>query len=118
MSQRGQGDSGFTDPRDLGGDVSGPGGPYDRGAFVVDARRALLVDYQEVCQIDGWGEDVYALLLEGRVNRTQDRAKVMAVGGIDFMAALITELHGVAERAGVGDELRRACDERWQEMPH
>lgn len=112
-------DSGYTDPRDLGGDISGPGGPHDKGGVVVDARRALIVDYQEVVQIDNPsdGRQAVGLLLKGRINQSPDRASVLCLGTLDFSAALITECFGLAQRMGQLDELERLCDERWKAMP-
>ena len=110
------------DPRELGGTVTGPGGPFDFGQAIIDASRAILPDYQEVVKVDpesaGDDDEAFAFLFSGRINRTSDRASVMLLGGIDFMAATITQCHGVAERAGLQRKLHEACEARWREMPH
>lgn len=111
----------MSDPRELGGDIVGPGGPFDRGGVLLDMSKAIHVDYQEVCKIDprgARGQLAFALVLEGRINQTQDRAKVMCIESLDGLAALVTEANGVAERAGVLDEFMALCDARWKAMPH
>jgi hypothetical protein len=102
----------FTDPRDLGGDVAGPGGPHDRGAFLIDTAKALLLDYHTVVRLDTSDESEFiaALLLEGRVNKTPDRAKVLVLTNEDGIAAIISELIALLGRAG-GQFLAR-LDER------
>lgn len=114
--------SDIDDPRDLGGSIAGPGGPYEHGQVVLDASKALIVDFQEVCKVDehggARGQLMFALLLEGRINQTQDRARVMCFESLDGLAALVTEVNGVAERAGVQDEFLAICDQRWKAMPH
>jgi hypothetical protein len=110
------------DPRELGAAMAGPGGPFDMGGVVIDASRALIVDYQDIAKIDpeqgARGQEAFACTFSGRINQTPDRASVMLLGDIDFMAATITEMHGVAERAGLQRKLHEACEARWREMPH
>lgn len=114
--------SDIDDPRELGGDIAGPGGPFDSGGVVLDASKAILVDYQEICKVDeGFrGQLGFALLVEGRINQTEDRAKVMLFESLDGLAALVTEINAVTQRASplIHEEFRRLCDERWKEMPH
>jgi hypothetical protein len=111
------------DPRELGGDMAGPGGPFDFGQTVIDARQAVLVDAQEWAKVDpeagARGQDeMFAGLFQGRINQTQDRARVLLFGNLDFLAATITEIHGIAERAGLNNKLMAACEARWADMPH
>lgn len=113
------------DPRKLGGEIAGPGGAMDFGGVVLDARHAILVESQEVCKVDPehgarGNDEMFAFLFAGRINQTIDRAKVMLFGDLDFMAAIVTEIHGVAERAGpeYQRKLHRLCEDRWREMPH
>lgn len=116
------------DPRPLGGDIAGPGGPYDRDAVVVDTTNAVIMDYSEVSIVhlgrrNGPSEAAVALRLDGRINRTADRTRVLYILNGDGVAALITELLGVvkrAEKAGapeLANELRSRLGERWDEMP-
>lgn len=118
------------DPRRLGGDIAGPGGPHDRHAFVVDSTDAVLLDHTTVSIVhlarrDAPGEVEHAvgLLLEGRVNKTRDRTRVLYLVNADGAAALFTELAGLASRASaegltdLADEFVARCGERWDEMP-
>ena len=109
----------FTDPRDLGGEISGPGGPYDHGAIIIDTSKALLVDHHEIVKLDNPsdGREIIAWLIDGRINQSPDRAKVMFLGDTDFAAAIVTEIHGLMKRMGRLAEFNRLCEERWEEMP-
>lgn len=108
-----------TDPRSLGGGISGPGGPHDEGQFVIDTSNALLLDYHTVVRVDTDDPDdlVVALLLEGRINRLTDRAKVLVLTNEDGVAAFISELLALLGRAGgpfqqrLGDRLQALRDE-------
>lgn len=108
-----------TDPRDLGGDVAGPGGPHDVGQVVIDTRRAIIMDGLTAVKVDNPsdGREFVALLIEGKINQSPDRAKVMLLGDLDMLASLITEAHGLARRMGAADELMELCRERWMAMP-
>jgi len=113
----------MRDPRDLGGSFSGGDDPFGQGDVLLDARYAILADNLDVCKVDPehgarGREGVYAVLIGGRINQTQDRARVMFFGDLDWLAALVTEINGVAERAGRSAEFGRLCDERWRRMPH
>ncbi len=109
----------IDDPRDLGGSISGPGGPYDDDQTIVDATRALIVSALTAARItEGAGEiPSFALLFEGHVNRTEDEAQVVLLGDLDMLATIITEAWGVAHRSGLRDELQKLCDGRWEVMP-
>jgi hypothetical protein len=90
------------DPRDLGGDISGWGGPLDRNAVVVNTERSVLLEEVE-CAIahntsDGRGAVV--ILLAGRINRSTDRARVLYLADADGVAALVTERESLMRRAG------------------
>lgn len=97
-----------TDPRRLGGGIAGPGGAHDRGGVVIDTRNAVLHQGTTVAMVDGAEQLTIALELEGRVNRSSDRARVLYLLPIDGAAALISELIGVVSRAG--DEARAELD--------
>lgn len=114
----------MTDPRKLGGDIAGPGGPYDEDAVVVSVEHAVLLDNTNVALIethrDGkFTEKALALLMEGRINKTHDRAKVLFLLNGDGAAALVTELVGVAKREGAefAADFVVAMEERQKEMP-
>lgn len=119
---------GARDPRGSHGDIAGPGGPYDKDAVVVDMTNAVILDYSTVSLVGlvrrgEEDETGVALLLEGRVNKTKDRTRVLYVMNADGAAAIVTELLGIAKRAERGGdgqlaaELRQRLGERWDEMP-
>jgi hypothetical protein len=112
----------------VGGSIAGPGGPYDRHGVVVDTSDAVLLDGSQVALIEARrsapgappSELAFALELQGRVNRTQDRANVLYVLNADGLAALVTELLAVATRAGATDlltEVLERVQKRWEEVP-
>ena len=84
--------------------------------------RAIIVDYHDIAKIDPEAgargqREAFAMIVEGRINQTADRGRVALLGGLDMMAAFITQMHGVAQRAGLGAKLSSLCTERWEEMP-
>jgi hypothetical protein len=90
-----------TDPRRPGGDIAGPGGPFDKNAVVISAENAVLLDHATVAQMeDSHYSDIIAMQLDGRINQTQERARILYVFDVDGAAAIITELYGVAARMG------------------
>ena len=119
---------GVPDPRELGGGIAGPGGPYDRHGVVIDTRNAVLLDGTNVSLVEGRrsqpgapaSELLFALELQGRINRTEDRAQVLYLFGADGLAGIVTELLAVAARAGapelVGEVLER-LEARVKETP-
>lgn len=91
------------DPRTSGGDgnIAGPGGPHDHHAVVVDTTNAVLLDHSNVCLMEaGDGSVALAVLLEGRINKTSDRARNLYLMNEDGAAALVTELLALANRIG------------------
>lgn len=111
------------DPRKLGGGISGPGGPYDKDAVVIDTGNAVLLDGAVVAIVGGVRDGVLddkpiaALTLQGRVNRTTDRVQVLFLMNEDGAAGIITELIGVMSRGGWGQEFRDLLQKRMKEMP-
>lgn len=89
------------DPRKTGGDIAGPGGPHDRNAVIIDTTGAVLLDSSDVCLMEtAGGSVVMAMLLEGRINKTTDRARNLYLLNGDGAAAIITELLALAHRIG------------------
>lgn len=87
------------DPRKTGGDIAGPGGPHDRNSVIVDTTDAVLLDRSDVCLVEtSNGTPVLAMLLEGRINKTTDRARNLYLLNEDGAAALVTELLALAHR--------------------
>lgn len=115
--------SGPTDPRLPGGDIAGPGGPYDNDGVIVDATKAVLTDNQvsliKVGREGEWGEKAMALLLEGRINKTEERAKILFLVGPDGAAALVSEIVAMCGREGstFAAEFQVAFEERMKAMP-
>jgi hypothetical protein len=97
--------NGHTDPRRLGGDIAGPGGPHDQGAVVIDGTDAILMESLDICVIDqvhagkSVGTGIY-LVVDGRINKTSERARVGIVCNTDGAAAMVTELLALTHRAG------------------
>ena len=92
----------ITDPRGLPGDIAGPGGPHDWGQNIVDASHAVLLDGATTSTLDpgDGGPRGVALLLEGRINQREERARVLFLMGTDGAAAIITEICALLGRAG------------------
>lgn len=91
----------IDDPRDLGGDIAGPGGPRDRGGVVISTQGALNPDSATIAMIED-GEQAgkaAALVLEGEVVGTGDRARLLVLLGPDAAAAVVTEIAALAVRA-------------------
>lgn len=97
------------DPRKSGGNIAGPGGPRDENAVVIDTTDAVLLDYSETALMGVPGQEspVLALLMEGRINKTTDRAKNLYLMNEDGAAALVSELVALGYRIGpqFGDRL-------------
>lgn len=110
-------------PRDLSGDIAGPGGPHDRNAVVVDASEAVLLDYSEVTIVETFrngqgGDKALGLLLKGRVNKSDDRASVLFLLNADGAAAIATEIIGIAGRSSeFAPEFLERFQARMGEMP-
>lgn len=89
------------DPRKTSGDIVGPGGPHDRHGVILDDRTGVLLDHSTVTLVETRsGEPVLAMLLEGRINKTTDRARNLYLMNEDGAAALVTELLALAHRIG------------------
>jgi hypothetical protein len=108
------------DPARSGGDSVG-GSPYGRGNTVLDMRGAVLLEYNEVILVDSKRDEApaMALILEGRVNYETRRVKQMYLFGPDGAAALVTQMFGLAARAGgrFAQEFAELVTERSKEMP-
>jgi hypothetical protein len=89
------------DPRNLGGDLAGPGGPFDRHAVVFDTSNAVLLGEMDAAVMHNGsdGQDFITLLLQGRVNQSKDRARVLYIMDEDGAAALTTEIESLIVRA-------------------
>lgn len=89
------------DPRKTGGDIAGPGGPHDRNSVIVDTANAVLLDASTVTEVETTtGTPALAMLLEGRIAHTTERARTLYLMNEDGAAALVTELIALAHRMG------------------
>lgn len=89
------------DPRKSGGDIAGPGGPHDRNSVIVDTTNAVILDAATVSEVETLtGKPALAMLLEGRIAKTPDRARNLYLMDEDGAAALVTELLALANRMG------------------
>lgn len=112
-----------TDPRFLGGSIAGPGGPHSVNQHVLDVSNSVLLDATDVALVgpvrDGVLDEapVLFMVLSGRINKSKDRAQVGFLFGMDGAAALITELVGLAGRAGWGKEFVELVQDRLAAQP-
>jgi hypothetical protein len=89
------------DPRKSGGDIAGPGGPHDRNSVIIDTTNAVILDATTVTEVETLtGRPALAVLLEGRIARTTERARNLYLMEEDGAAALVTELIALAHRMG------------------
>lgn len=84
----------------------------DESDVLLDTERAVLLDGMEVCMVGTMagvvdarqrGEQVsirLAMRLDGRVNKSTDRASVLFLMDEDGAAAIVTELVALASRMG------------------
>lgn len=112
-----------TDPRQLGGAIAGPGGPYGEADVVIDIQDSVLLDSVEVAIMGAVRGSVLdekpicVLMLRGRINKTEDRAQVLFLLNEDGAAGIVTELLGLQSRAGWSDEFLARIDARLRDMP-
>lgn len=112
-----------SDSTELGGDVVGgeDADPYERNTVVLDTRRSVLLDHTDVAMMENGsdGRRFATALLQGRVNRSKQRSKVLYLFGADGCAALVAELSSLAVREGGAfeAEFRQRLSERMGEMP-
>lgn len=107
----------LSDPRAAGGDVAGPGGPAQQDSVVVDIGKAVLLDGStgvvvHVTRGDD-SEDAFGLMLEGRINKTTDRSRVLYLADLEGLASVAAECCSLAGRAGVSlDDFMSAFGEQ------
>lgn len=101
--------------RDVRGEILGKFMEYTNGDpnVLLDPSRAVLMDGMDVCRVmmaSGVTDNTargkpqmrenIAMSLEGRINKSTERAKVMFLFDEDGAAAIITELIALASRMG------------------
>jgi hypothetical protein len=114
---------------DVRGEVMGHMRAYEQGDpnVLLDTSRAVLLDAMDVCRIDAFSHvtdktnrqeaekhEMIAMVLEGRVNKSRERAKVMWMFDVDGAAAIITELMALATR--MGPEFTQLLHERIEKL--
>ena len=112
-----------TDPRNIGGGIVGPGGPFDENAVVIDTRNAVILEATEVAIVGAIRHGVLdpkpitALVLRGRINKTSERVQALYLLNEDGAAGIVTELVDVAACAGWGREFTDRVITRLEAMP-
>lgn len=97
-------DTAGSDPRVAGGGITDVAAdPFAHGSVIVDTRNAVLMDAVEVSTIDTQvagrsAGSALALVLSGRINKSQDRARILFLFGADGAAAIVTELLALGQR--------------------
>lgn len=108
-------DPGLIDPRETSGASIIGGDPHGRENAIIDPRNAVLLQETNVAEIavgrdNAWDQRAWFLTLAGRINKTPDQVTVGFIVGTDGIAALLTELLSMADRAGpelLDDTVRR-----------
>jgi hypothetical protein len=99
----------------------GVGDPYGRGNVILDVRGAVLMEEVDVCLVDTKQDETPAamLTLGGRVNYETRRVSQAYLFDVDGVAAIISELVGLAQRGGGNFALQfqAALEHRMAELP-
>lgn len=79
------------------------GDPHARGGALFDARNAVLMDSVDVMLVDTKSEGApvaMMMALAGRINYRRERAENVYLFEADGAAAIISQITGLAQRAG------------------
>lgn len=109
-----------TDPRTLPASIVDPlSDPFARGSVVVDTSRGIMLEELHVSTVDDVDGAVrsFAMIVSGRINQTPEFARVLVLMPLDGMAAIVSELFALSERAGRFPELMALVRDRLQAMP-
>lgn len=98
------------------------GSPFGRHDALIDATKAVLLDTVNVVLVGTatWGQGAgraIGLELGGRINKAQARTSVLYLMDEDGAAALVSELVGLASRAGAGEEFVDLLLQRLHNLP-
>lgn len=110
-------------PRRIQGKIEGEGDPFGEGDVFIDMTNALMLEGTNVALVGGIRkgipvpQEMVALELQGRINKTEEHISVMTLTSVDGAAALVTELIGVASRAGFAEEFMELVKERMEALP-
>lgn len=104
-----------TDPRAAGGDLTsvGPG----KNQTIFNTERAVLLASVDVALVETYTEGesagpALAMMLQGRINKTLDQARILYLLNEDGAAAIVSELVALASR--IGPEFRNRLLDRLQ----
>lgn len=112
-----------VDPRLIGGSIAGPGGPFEEDSVVIDTTHSVILEAVEVCIVGAVRKGVTdpkpitALVLRGRINKTDERVQALYLLNEDGAAGIVTEIIDVCARAGWGNEFVDRIVERLAGMP-
>jgi hypothetical protein len=102
-------------PRRAGGDIAGPGGPSERQSVILDTSKAVLLDHATACiaHLTRSGEpvDATALMLEGKINGSPDRTRILYLMDLAGAADVVAHLMSLAKRNGQEAEFAKAVDD-------
>jgi hypothetical protein len=105
------------------------GDPHAVGGALLDARSAVLLDTVDVALVDTKADEepvAMLLALGGRINYADDRVQHAYLFGPDGAAGLVSELVGLAARAGgagpaharlFAEEFQAVLSRRMEELP-
>lgn len=95
--------------------------PFGRNNSVVDTRTAVLMDHVDVVLLTNPSDSrtIVGLQLAGRINQTTKRADHLYLFDADGIASIVTELLGLAERAGkpFADLVQARITDRAKNLP-
>jgi hypothetical protein len=91
---------------------------YERHGSVVDTRNAVLLAETVVTLMEQADEPPrLGLELAGRINKTQTQSRILYLMDEDGVAALVSELIGMASRAEFAPQFASRLLERLDDMP-
>lgn len=100
--------------------VEGDDSPYGEHNTVVDASRALLPESTDVAMSDqSDGRRIAVMDIAGRINRSEERTRVVVLLNPDGVAAIVTQLIGLMQRdrSPFAREFQAAFTERMADLP-
>ncbi len=106
-----------TDPRRPGGDIL-EGSQRDNKAVTLDMTDGVLLDKVDIALVEPeiggelTGYLNVAMTLGGRINKTEERSKILYLFDADVAAEILTELIALASREEFGHELNALIDDR------
>lgn len=106
-----------TDPRRPGGDIIA-GSHRDNKAVTLDMTDGVLLEEVDIAlmepEIGGelTGYLNVAMTLSGRINKTEERSKILYLFDADGAAEILTELIALGSREEFGHELNILIDDR------